>query len=70
MMYSKCVHHFPLDIMIFITGPAFDNTVWASSNDIFAKSTPSTSNILSLTRSLLATALDSLATSLINIPFF
>lgn len=66
-----CVHrHFPLDIMIFIIGPAFDNTVWASNNEIFEKSTPSTSNILSLTRSLLAAAVDSLVTSLINIPCF
>lgn len=66
-----CVHrHFPLDIMIFIIGPAFDNTVWASNNEIFEKSTPSTSNILSLTRNLLAAAVDSLVISLINIPCF
>lgn len=55
------------ETMILMTEPAFDNTVSASTNEIFVKSTPSTSKILSLIMSF-PYADDCFSTSLINIP--
>lgn len=60
-------HHFSRETIIFMTDPAFDSTVSASTNEILVKSTPSTSKILSLTLSL-PYADDWFSTSLINMP--
>lgn len=59
--------HLSRDIMILMMDPAFDKTVSASTNEIFEKSTPSTSKILSFTLSL-PYAVECFSTSLINIP--
>lgn len=46
-MSTSYANQFSREIIIFKIGPEFDKTVWASANDIFEKSTPSTSRILS-----------------------
>lgn len=54
--------------MMLRIGPEFDKTVCASANDIFVKSTPSTSNTLSCGCNR-PYAGDCCATSFMNIPW-
>lgn len=59
--------YLPRETIMLIIGPEFDRVVWASFNDIFAKSTPSISSTLSIGCNF-PYADECASTSLTNIP--